>query len=305
MAKLVVGKRTALLAVAALLVGGLAVGATQRSSDAQGKSSTALIPRATATATGAAAGASPSTSPTGTAWVDDEAPLMNNALYKAGRVPAAGCRLPTDRLSSKAAVIAYSRAMVTCLDRSWGSMLKRAGFYFSSPEFEGYKDKTSSPCGPSDDSAAAFYCSEDHKIYLDWPEYVSKYRDEQHWVQTALMDVMAHEYGHHVQELAVIGTYYDDRYAHATGEAQLEDSRRMELQASCFGAAFLGADKQALDLVGERLAGLQDDQYSGDESGGARDHGSAENNERWTSAAFESASPGSCNTWKAPSEQVS
>jgi predicted metalloprotease len=299
-----------LLAVAALLVAGLASGATQRSSDAQRTPEAQGRPEAQgsskAIASQATSSASPSTSPTATAWVDDEAPLMDNALYKAGRMPAAGCSLPTDRLRSSAAVVAYARVMVTCLDRSWGAVLIRAGFYFYPPEFEAYKGETTSPCEPSsDDDVVAFYCSMDHKIYLDWSEYVSKRRDEQPWVQGALMDVMAHEYGHHVQELAGIGTYYDDRYERTTGDAQLQDSRRMELQASCFGAAFLGADQQALDLVGDRLAGLQDDQYSGDEWGGDRDHGSAKNNERWTRGAFESASPGSCNTWEAPPDQVS
>jgi hypothetical protein len=244
-----------------------------------------------------------SPSPASTDWVDNEAPLTDNALYQAGRVPAVGCRLPTARLASSVAVVAYARGMLTCLNRSWSSALTRAGFYFIAPDFTAYKDNVSSPCEGSGD-AVAFYCSTDHKIYLNWADYVSKRRDEQPYVQGALMDVMAHEYGHHVQELVGIGAFYDDRYEQETGDAQLEDSRRMELQASCFGAAFLGADKHALGLVGERLFGLQDEQYSGDEPGDERDHGSATSNQHWTSAAFKSASPGSCNTWKAPATLV-
>ncbi|WP_112246152.1 neutral zinc metallopeptidase [Kribbella monticola] len=240
-----------------------------------------------------------------TEWLDNEAALMDNALYKAGRMPKSGCRPPSDRLRSSAVVIAYARVMVGCLNRSWKQLLTRADFSFYPPDFAAYKDKTSSPCGPADDGAVAFYCPENHKIYLDWPEYVTKRRDEQPYAQTALMDVMAHEYGHHVQELVGIGAFADDRYERASGDAQLEESRRTELQASCFGAAFLGADKQSLQLVGERLEGLQDDMSTGDESGGARDHGSEENNQYWTSSAFDSASPASCNTWKASAEYVS
>jgi len=241
--------------------------------------------------------------PAATDWVDNEAPLTDNALYRAGRVPAVGCRLPTARLASSVAVAAYARGMLSCLNRSWNSALTRAGFYFTAPAFTVYKGKASSPCEGSDD-VVAFYCSMDHKIYLNWADYSSKRRDEQPYVQGALMDVMAHEYGHHVQELVGIGAFYDDRYDQETGDVQLEDSRRMELQASCFGAAFLGADKHALDLVGERLFGLQDEQYSGDEPGDERDHGSAASNQFWTSSAFESGSPRSCNTWKAAATLV-
>jgi hypothetical protein len=52
------------------------------------------------------------------------------------------------------------------------------------------------------------------------------------------------------------------------------------------------------------LIALQDDLFTGDEVGGIRDHGSSYSNERWTSAAFASASPGSCNTWKAAADRV-
>ena len=245
-----------------------------------------------------------STGTVGSDWVDNESTLTNNALYRAGKVPASGCRPPAARFRSSTAVAGYARALVACLNRSWSALLTRSGFYFLPPDFTVYKGRTSSACGDSDGDAVAFYCSTDHKIYLDWSEYVSKRRDEQVWIQGALMGVVSHEYGHHVQELVGIGAFYDDRAENATGEAELETTRRMELQASCFGAAFLGGSRQALGLTGERLFALQDDLSTGDEIGGLRDHGSADSNERWTSAAFASASPGSCNTWKAADDQV-
>jgi predicted metalloprotease len=239
-----------------------------------------------------------------TDWTANETPLTDSALYKAGKLPKVDCRPSADRLKSSAVVTAFARVMLTCLNRSWKTVLGRADFPFYPPDFAAYKEKTTSPCGPSEEDLVAFYCPGDHKIYLDWTQFVTKRRDEQPYAQTALMDVVAHEYGHHVQELVGIGAFADDRYEQASGEAQLEESRRTELQASCFGAAFLGAEKQSLHLVGERLFGLQTDMYSGDESGSARDHGSEDSNEHWTSAAFASASPGSCNTWKAPDDQV-
>ncbi|HEY0619482.1 MAG TPA: neutral zinc metallopeptidase [Kribbella sp.] len=278
-AKPTTARRTVALVAAAVLIAGLVGVGTQTTPEAQG-------------------GPKPTAAPI------TEPPLLDNTLYRAGRVPPVSCQLPNDLLESRAAVLGYARVMVACLDRGWGPMLAHLGFHFYPPSFDASEDPTSSACGPSDD-AVAFYCSMNNTIYFDWAQYVSKDRSQQPWLQGAVMEVVAHEYGHHVQELVSIGTYFDDRYEQATGDTRLQDSRRMELQASCFAAAFLGANRQALDLQGERLAGLQDAEYSGDEWGEPRDHGSTKNNKSWTRDAFKSADPGSCNTWTASPERVS
>ncbi|MEV5963169.1 hypothetical protein AB0L70_15480 [Kribbella sp. NPDC051952] len=91
-----------------------------------------------------------------------------------------------------------------------------------------------------------------------------------------------------------------------TVSGQLEIQRRKELQASCLGAAFLGANKRAFRLTGARLAIWQDIvHHVGDEYGKVRDHGSRKNHAYWTIQAFNTTNPSVCNTFTAPSKRVS
>jgi hypothetical protein len=82
-------------------------------------------------------------------------------------------------------------------------------------------------------------------------------------------------------------------------------TRRHELQASCFGAAFIGANQKTLDLRGSKLAHYRWVASLGDAPGVARDHGSDKSNTAWSSAAFKAKSPSACNTWAAPAKRVS
>jgi predicted metalloprotease len=88
----------------------------------------------------------------------------------------------------------------------------------------------------------------------------------------------------------------------------LETERRKELQASCLAGAFLGANKRALRLTGERFGVREEivhhvgDEYNPDK---VRDHGSRKNHGYWTTRAFESGNPASCNTFTAPAKRVS
>jgi predicted metalloprotease len=120
---------------------------------------------------------------------------------------------------------------------------------------------------------------------------------------------LAHEYGHHLQAAVGILSMYNLPYLDAAKAVQLEGERRLELQASCLGAAFLGANKRAFGLTGE---GFEDWEYLvkhyGDDNGSSkpiRDHGSRKSHGYWSLRAFDSASPASCNTFTAPAKLVS
>jgi predicted metalloprotease len=231
--------------------------------------------------------------------------LVQNGLYKAGRVPTVSCKLPAGEQTSKAAVLATATVMIGCLDRAWVSVVARAGHYYESPGlvvFDRAKDKG---CGLRKIHASAFYCTAENKIYLEWKEYLQ----DGSWNQRVdLVDTMAHEYGHHLQRLSGILSYGWDPVASVTSPAALLKSRRLELQASCFGAAFLGANKKALRLTGAREQIWEyQTRHSGDEYNPAKihDHGSRKNHWLWSGPAFRSTNPASCNTWSAPAKKVS
>ncbi|MEV8374822.1 neutral zinc metallopeptidase [Kribbella sp. NPDC056861] len=234
----------------------------------------------------------------------DESPLLNNALYRAGRVPAVNCRFPAGRLATKATLLKFGQAAVACLDLAWRPLVSRSAVEFRSPAVAAVKVGDSTDCGEVEDDTSAFYCSADNTIYFDWTLYVEGEHSRTS-VQVAVIYTMGHEYGHHLQELTGISDAYGERYRQKSGDAQLEQTRRSELQASCLASAFFGANQRTLALTGNRLYHLRWHEDGGDAAGFPRDHGSPGNNRAWSRAAFASKNPASCNTWAAPAKKVS
>jgi hypothetical protein len=230
------------------------------------------------------------------AKVADTAALMKNAIYRSGAVPKVVCRLPTGRLGTSAELLGYGKAFVACLNRSWAPVVGRGEGYFEPPVLYAVKQGASTKCGPFNESA--FYCSANRAIYFDWMLYAEKERSQRRSRQIAMIFVLAHEYGHHVQELTGIMAAYDKRYYSNSPVAE-ENLQRLELQATCFGAAFQGANRATLDLYGERLSDLR---WMQGES--ASDDGKPKYYLAWARAAFSTRSAASCNTWAAPAKKV-
>lgn len=232
--------------------------------------------------------------------------LLRNALYRAGVVPAVSCPLPPGPLATKAALQAYGRQVLVCLERAWEPLVARSSARFRSPGLRAVEVGESTACRRvRDDIYPAFYCSADSTIYFKWKGYAEKRGDIRAFVQNDMILMMAHEYGHHLQEMAGILEVKWELSDQKSGAAKLEWTRRSELQASCFAAAFLGANQKALGLYGERLDDMRWRERNGDDPGSPRDHGSEQSNEAWSSAAFASKTPAACNNWIVPAARVS
>jgi predicted metalloprotease len=119
--------------------------------------------------------------------------------------------------------------------------------------------------------------------------------------------VVAHEYGHHVQQVSgILPAFYDIQYNITSRAARLEFNRRMELQASCFAAVFVGANRRALPITGNvRRQWDWMTSHSGDVPGYPRDHGSFRNHDYWSRRGFNSQNVGLCNNFTAAARYAS
>jgi uncharacterized protein len=304
--------KAVVLAIVAVLVTGVA-GAGVVWSLNQTEESTAPAPASVPAATGKP---TPTAAPRSLSAVDlsdavqaaltESETLLHNPLYAAGRVTVVDCPHPGGLLSTKQALLEYANAVVSCLVRAWKPVVARSGAELGPSVVHAITPGTPTPCGEMDSDAVAFYCSNGSGIYFDWDNYVAKNSRYQAGSVGAIRYTMAHEFGHHLQEVAGIMASYGDRYQRTEGAQRLEHTRRLELQASCFAAAFFGADQKTLELYGERLADFRWHAYSGDddEPGTTPDHGSRKSNTYWSKAAFKARGPGACNTWAAPGGRV-
>ncbi|GAA1558662.1 hypothetical protein GCM10009789_10120 [Kribbella sancticallisti] len=239
--------------------------------------------------------------------VPDEVRVKQNKLYTVGRLASVKCAEPKVKPNSELNVLRYYRALLPCLNETWEPLVLEAGYPFRQPKLTVVTKKSPSQCTGEIDTA--FYCGNDESINMDWQDDVKAFKRSELSARAWMLDTMAHEYAHHVQMLTNIAISSASREGWMKSPAaKLEENRRFELQATCLGAVFLGANKDSLGLRGLKLETWEyQTKHSGDQYNPKkiRDHGSRQNQWAWAGPAFKSANPASCNTFTAPAAKVS
>ncbi|MGB7448253.1 MAG: neutral zinc metallopeptidase [Ornithinimicrobium sp.] len=177
--------------------------------------------------------------------------------------------------------------------------------------FEGSVD---TGCGTADSSVGPFYCPVDSTIYLDVSFFGQLDRMGGDGGSLSQMYVVAHEYGHHVQNLTgALARSQQDRQGPESGAV------RVELQADCYAGVWVAGASQTTDETGQALLepitdeqvdsalsaaeAVGDDRIQQQAQGRINPdvwtHGSAEQRQRWFLTGYESGDPGSCDTFGA------
>ncbi|MCP2255250.1 hypothetical protein LY13_004024 [Prauserella aidingensis] len=221
---------------------------------------------------------------------------------------AVTCTLPEWRSTPQAAERFFTAA-TDCLNRAWEPFLRRYELPFREPTLH-FPDGPSfrTPCGDIrvDVTTAAYYCNDN--LYVPFDGLQTDYYGPQAGIY---LSVLAHEYGHHVQEVAGI---MDGVWAQINAAGQHSDegqdlSRRRELQAQCFSGMFMGAHtgRSGPRGVTQQMfdAAWYDQDTRGDDTSGTSDHGSNANYAAWWRAGAESNRIVDCNTFSAPASKVS
>jgi predicted metalloprotease len=232
----------------------------------------------------------------------------NNPLFTGDYgLPAVTCELPRWR-SDPASARAFFQAALPCLNRAWEPVLRAANLPFVEPELSFPAGRNwHSACGSGTaDQWAAFYCAADNTIYMPFEGL----QTEQYGAHPGIyLAVFAHEYGHHVQDMSgVLDAAHEQQYDAGSDTAEgLRISRRIELQADCFGGMFWAAatghgsvNRTMLDEA------MQDQSTRGDDNGIAvrADHGNGAHVQSWTLQGVQRNRTVECNTWKAPDDWV-
>ena len=231
-------------------------------------------------------------------------------LYASGALPATGCRLPPIAEHDERSMLRFLDTLSDCLDSAWQRQFGAAGVKgFSPPRRVFWTTPGSSPCGsyPAP-GAAAFYCPSNDTMYVGLTNVVDTAGGEPVSHYAVYARVIAHEYGHHVQEDAGILEYGHTLMASGGEEARSEASRRIELQAQCFAGAFLSAERETLPMTDAQYRALMADvRARGDDpdSAAGHDHGSGLHYAGWVARGYRERVLSSCNTWNVPPSAVS
>jgi uncharacterized protein len=194
-------------------------------------------------------------------------------------------------------------------ERTWTKIFEAGGRTYEKPTLVLFSDAVQSACGFGQAASGPFYCGPDHKIYID----LSFYRDLRQRFDApgdfAQAYVIAHEVGHHVQNLLGIMGKVQAAQSRA-GEQQANAlSVRLELQADCLAgvwANFAHRERNILEQ-GDIEEGLNAAAQIGDDRMQKRaqgrvvpegfTHGSAEQRVRWFRRGIESGDLKQCDTF--------
>jgi uncharacterized protein len=152
-------------------------------------------------------------------------------------------------------------------------------------------------CGNATSATGPFYCPGDSKLYIDPTFYQVMEGKLKAPGDFAQAYVIAHEVGHHVQNL--IGS----SRRRVQGESENQTSVRVELQADCFAGVWGQAAKSALSITDEDLGeALTAAHAIGDDTLGNADktqftHGSSAQRIRWFRRGFDGGDARNCDTF--------
>jgi len=194
---------------------------------------------------------------------------------------------------------------------TWGAIFQQMGRHYEDPKLVLFSGQVESACGYAQSAMGPFYCPGDHKLYLDmsfFNDLSSQYNAPGDFAQAY---VVAHEVGHHVQNLLGIAKQVQAAQQRA-GEVQGKQLQvRMELQADCFAGVWANKANQFRNILEpgdleEALgaaSGVGDDRLQKQSQGyvvpESFTHGSSEQRMRWFTNGAKTGDLSQCDTFKA------
>jgi uncharacterized protein len=238
------------------------------------------------------------------------AAALSGPLYRSGALSQVPCRLPRIAEHDEASMRRFLDTLSDCLDQAWGRQFTKAGVAgFTAPQRVFWSLPGSSPCGsyPAP-GASAFYCPVNDTMYVGLSNVVDTAGGEPVSHYAVYARVIAHEYGHHVQEDAGILEYGHEVMASGGAGQRAETSRRIELQAQCLAGVFLSAERHTLPMTRAQYEEMvADNRARGDDESrpDVRDHGSGRHYAGWVVRGYRDGVLSACDTWTVPAADVS
>jgi predicted metalloprotease len=225
--------------------------------------------------------------------------------------PGYGPQTPTSPASpatgGAAVNMDFSKAVLGDTEDVWGALFQAMGKRYVPPKLILYRGGTNSACGTARAAVGPFYCPADRELYLDttfFTELKNRFRAPGEFAQAY---VIAHEVGHHVQNLMGTMQQFDAQAQRVDERTRNALSVRLELQADCYAGVWgFFAQKRGQIDANDVASGLRAASAVGDDSishgrlpADSFTHGSAEQRERWFRTGLQSGNPRDCNTFDA------
>lgn len=203
----------------------------------------------------------------------------------------------------------FVAVVLASTEDAWTAEFKKMGKAYEEPILTLFKNRVSSACGLAQSATGPFYCPADNKLYIDlgfYEEMKTKLGAPGDFAQAY---VIAHEVGHHVQNLlGILSTVHNKQRALPASQANAL-SVKLELQADCFAGIwghYANTQRKILDAgdIDEALnaaAAIGDDRLQSKASGTIQPekftHGTSKQRAEWFNRGFETGAVEKCNTF--------
>ncbi|NLS55379.1 KPN_02809 family neutral zinc metallopeptidase [Hafnia alvei] len=202
----------------------------------------------------------------------------------------------------------FTSVILASTEDTWSQLFQKMGKQYQDPKLVLYRGATRTGCGTGQSVMGPFYCPADKTVYIDlsfYQEMKDKLGADGDFAQGY---VVAHEVGHHVQNLLGIEPKIRQMQQGTSKAEQNRLSVKMELQADCFAGVWghFMQNQQVLEQgdLEEALNAAQaigDDRLQQQSQGrvipDSFTHGTSEQRYTWFKRGFDSGNPNSCNTF--------
>ena len=237
------------------------------------------------------------------------------SLLNGGDPQAVNAALPAEPATQGAPAndpqVDFVRAILGETEAVWGAYFKNRGQTYVRPKLRLFSGQVQSACGFASAASGPFYCPGDQRVYIDLSFYRQLATEFGAPGDFARAYVIAHEVGHHVQNLLGITDKAAQAEQRAGRTGANHVSVEIELQADCFAGVWAAQANDARKILepGDLESGLKAASSVGDDTLQKREqgtvvpdsftHGSSAQRVRWFRRGFESGKIDSCDTFGA------
>ena len=220
--------------------------------------------------------------------------------------PAPANRPPADDPMAK-----FVRTVLADTEDVWKDVFAKGGATYREPHLVMFRGATGTACGQGQSAMGPFYCPSDQKVYIDLNFYETLKNRLGAPGEFAQAYVIAHEVGHHVQNLLGISAKVDEARSRVSKVDYNALSVKLELQADCFAGvwAFNANNSRHILEGGDIESAMNAAAKIGDDAlqragGGAVvpesfTHGTSAQRQRWFNTGITTGSVKACDTFSA------
>ena len=244
-------------------------------------------------------------------WVLGVNPLTILGMLSGGGAPVVQQQTPAQGPPANDTMGQFVSTVLADTEDVWGNIFKQGGAVYKDPKLVLFRGAVGTACGTGQAAMGPFYCPGDHKVYIDLSFYDQLKNQLGAPGDFAQAYVIAHEVGHHVQNLLGISGQVDQMRSRVSKTEYNKLSVKLELQADCFAGVWAHhADNQRKILeqgdVEEAMnaaAKIGDDALQKAQTGqvvpDSFTHGTSAQRQRWFKTGLQTGSMQSCDTFTA------